>query len=800
MAEACLSAGISFIPIRPDGSKAPALPTWDVYKIELPLLDEAEDWFADGRRGIAVIGGGVSRNLLIVDIEYLEDFETWRSLVETIKPGLTARLPIVQTPGKEECGGRHVYVRTAGAAIKSQKLARMTREEAERRTGDPGKTTVAETKGEGGYVLATGCPAACHESGRLYRHIAGPPITEVPTLAEADVQILLDCARALERGDKASEDHHHEPASTEGYRPGDEFNARSDWLRDVLPEGWRVVRQNGEVLFLCRPGKPAGVSATIGFCRTKRGDSKLHVFTTNAEPFEADKSYSKFEAFAVLRHNGDFSAAAKALADAGYGDPPRSRATSSPTTPTGAAKDGGDFLLNDGGNALRVLAEHGQDLRYCHPQKLWYPWNGQLWAKDRTAQVFQCIERVQTALYTMAQAQLNWASEADAKAYWKELRDHARRWGQTAAMDACEKAMRRKEGVPVVPEDFDRDPFLLTVLNGTIDLKTGLLREHRRADLITKLSPVGYDPDAPCPLWMRCLDRWMEGKQRLITYLQRVAGYGLTGDVSEQVIFFFHGPGANGKSTALLTLLGILGDYGMQAVPELLLQKRHESHPTERADLHGRRFVATIETDEGKKLAEALLKQLTGGDRIRARFLFQDFFEFLPAHKIILAANHRPVVSGTDWAVWRRIKLVPWTVVIPENEKDKQLSKKLRAEWPGILAWMVRGCLDWQRNGMEEPEEVHAATEEYRAEQNVVAAFIRECCLKNKEVSCSASDLYDAYVDWTGDKDMTKRKFGQRLEGEGLTPDKGTGGIRLWKGIGLDWTKKRPNSGGGHSQ
>ena len=332
---------------------------------------------------------------------------------------------------------------------------------------------------------------------------------------------------------------------------------------------------------------------------------------------------------------------------------------------------------------------------------------------------------------------------------------------------------------------LDCDPFVLNVLNGTVDLRTGRLHPHRRENLLTKLAPVSYSPLATCLLWLKFLDRIMDGNQELITYLQRVVGYGLTGDVSEQCLWFFHGTGANGKSTFLTTLLAILGDYGMQSVSDLLMVKNHESHPTERADLLGKRFVATIETEEGNRVAEALMKQMTGGDKIRARKMRQDLFEFEPTHKIVLAANHKPTVRGTDLAAWRRIKLIPFTVTIPEAEKDKSLPERLKTELSGILAWAVRGCLDWMREGLAEPDKVRQATTDYQSEQDSVQGFIDECCVIHPDRRVKASDLLEKFHSWSGDRLMTRPAFGQRLREKGFESKRGHGGGYLWLAIGL---------------
>jgi putative DNA primase/helicase len=368
----------------------------------------------------------------------------------------------------------------------------------------------------------------------------------------------------------------------------------------------------------------------------------------------------------------------------------------------------------------------------------------------------------------MAKKTLKWALESES----------ARR------INAMLDLARSEPGIPILPEEMDSDPWLFNCPNGTLDLRTGKLREHRREDYITKLAATHYDPDAKCPLWERVLDRLMGGSKGLIRYLQRTAGYSLTGNVSEQVLFFLHGAGQNGKSFYLGVLKDIWGDYACQAVSELLMAKNTESHPTERADLFGRRFICTIETDEGKRMAESLMKQLTGGDKVKARRMREDFFEMTPTWKIFLAANHKPTIRGCDLAVWRRIKMIPFSVTITEEEKDPHLGEKLKDEWPGILAWAVRGCLDWQREGLGEPDEVKSATQAYRAEQDLVQGFIDECCFVNANAWATASDLLNAYAAWSGDKIMTAKAFGMRLQEKGYSPDK-RGGARGYKGIGL---------------
>jgi putative DNA primase/helicase len=366
-------------------------------------------------------------------------------------------------------------------------------------------------------------------------------------------------------------------------------------------------------------------------------------------------------------------------------------------------------------------------------------------------------------------------------------------------------------GIPVLPEDLDTKAWLLNCTNGTLDLKTGILRPHDRTDLLTRCISVAYDPKAACPTWEKFLWRIMGGTvtpedpdmrmgelevrqqadiraRALIDFLQRAIGHSLTGDTREQCLFIFWGRGANGKSTLINTLLTLLGPYAMKATAALLMVTRNDRHPTERADLFGTRFVAAIETEEGGRLNEVFVKEATGGDPIRARRMREDFWQFDPTHKVFLATNHKPVIRGTDHAIWRRIKLVPFTIVLPDTEQDKQLPAKLHAELPGILAWAVRGCLAWQQNGLGEPDAVTQATAGYREEMDVFEGFLRDECHRLPGAQGKASELYDAYERWCNANDveaLSKRTFGLRLADSGFTPEKGTAGIRIWKGIGL---------------
>jgi len=394
----------------------------------------------------------------------------------------------------------------------------------------------------------------------------------------------------------------------------------------------------------------------------------------------------------------------------------------------------------DCGNAARLFLAHGDVLRYVPAWSTWLLWNGTHWAKDEELAIYGLAKRV--ALDVFAEA-LDFSKNSDE---WKS----AYRWaGQSSTRQRIESMISLvRPDLAATPAALDADPWLLNCRNGTLDLKAGELRPHRREDLISKLAPVAYDPAATCPLWLAFLDRVMAGNEELIAYLQRILGMCLTADVSEQALFIFFGPGANGKSVLLDTLTALMGDYGGEAAPDLLIVRRSDEHPTQVADLQGRRLVVAAETEEGGRLRVSLLKRLTGNARLKARFMCRDFFEFTRTHKLILATNSKPAVREGTHAVWRRLRLVPFDVVIPEPEQDKQLTSRLQVEWSGILNWLVAGCLAWQAGGLQTPDEVVDATQAYEDEQDVLGEFLDECIIFASNAHAERTVVWEVYSAW----------------------------------------------------
>lgn len=434
----------------------------------------------------------------------------------------------------------------------------------------------------------------------------------------------------------------------------------------------------------------------------------------------------------------------------------------------------------DMGNGERLAARAAGRLRYCEPWKKWLVWDGRRYKLDDSKLVEKHAKDTVRLMHAET-ATLESEDEQKKHAY------HAMGSQARAAVSNMLAMAASEPGIPILPAEMDRDGWLLNCLNGTIDLRTGALRPHDQADAITKLCPVEFDPYATCPLWEATLELFFNGDQKVIAYWQRVCGYALVGVVRDHVLPIAYGDGSNGKSTVLGAMLDVLGpDYAMKAPPDMLMAKGHDTHPTERADLFGKRLVVAIETAEGRRLDETMVKELTGGDKIRARRMREDFWEFNPSHTLIMATNHRPRIRGTDNGIWRRLKLIPFTVKVEGAKADTKMGEKLKAEAAGILAWAVRGCLSWQEVGLYEPDSVVAATTEYRSEQDVLGSFLAERTIQNPGFRTKCGEVYQAYKQWAeaaGERPVSLTEFGSRMDDRGIDTIKNN--VKWYIGIGL---------------
>jgi putative DNA primase/helicase len=424
--------------------------------------------------------------------------------------------------------------------------------------------------------------------------------------------------------------------------------------------------------------------------------------------------------------------------------------------------------FSDEALALSFAGEHAEKLRYIAAWSKWHVWDGKRWNADDTRLAFDMARRV----CRKAARECNQDNAAKTLASAKTV----------AAVERLATADRR---LAAMTNQWDADQWLLNTPDGVVDLRSGEIYAHQPTDYMTKMTAVA--PNGACPLWRKVLDRTFAGDAELIAFVQRIAGYALTGSTREHALFFGFGTGANGKSVLINTISGILGDYHRTAAIETFTASKTERHPTDLAGLRGARLVTAIETEEGRRWDEAKMKTLTGGDRISARFMRQDFFEYLPAFKLMIAGNHKPSLRSVDESIRRRLNLLPFTVTIPPEERDRDLPEKLKAEWPGILRWMIQGCLEWLRIGLAQPQAVRDATAAYLEAEDAVGAWIEERCQKGAQAWASRRTLFADWNQWatrTGEYVGSQRRFIQALETRGFVPERknigrGFAGIEL---------------------
>ena len=420
--------------------------------------------------------------------------------------------------------------------------------------------------------------------------------------------------------------------------------------------------------------------------------------------------------------------------------------------------------------ALSFTRRYHRDWRYVAGWGKWLVWDGQRWRTEDTLAATDLIRSVcrQTAL------------RADNPRVATKLASA----GTVSGVERLARADRRHAATT---DEWDADPWLLNTQGGVLDLKTGRMRPHERTDRMTKITTA--TPGGDCQTWRQFIDEVTGGDKELEFYLQRMVGYALTGSTQEHALFFLYGTGANGKSVFVNTLATILGDYATNAPMDTFMETRTDRHPTDMAGLRGARFVAAIETEQGKRWAESKLKNLTGGDKISARFMRQDFFEFFPQFKLFVAGNHKPAIRNIDEAMKRRLHLIPFTITVPPERRDKNLQQKLLAERDGILAWAVQGCLDWQRHGrLKPPQRVVDATEEYFEAEDALGRWLDERCVRETCAKSLTAELFNDWKQWAeaaGEFVGAQRRFSDQLITRGLEKWRNGMGVRGCQGIGL---------------
>lgn len=439
----------------------------------------------------------------------------------------------------------------------------------------------------------------------------------------------------------------------------------------------------------------------------------------------------------------------------------------------------------DSGNAQNLILVKGSALRYCKPRNTWYIWDKARWKSDETGRIYWLAMQTVHMMFHRAQS-----GEA---AIDKAAARHAQDSESRRALYDMVKLAGSFPAIAIHPDKLDADLWQLNLQNGSLDLRTVKLHRHERRNLITKLAPVRYDPAAKCPLWNKFLARILADNGALIDFLKRAVGYSLTGDTSEHALFFLYGTGANGKTTFLRALQAVFGDYACQADPDLLLSTNNPQHTTNIARLEKARLTVCMEVEEGRSMRTSIMKQLTGGDKRTARRMHKDFHEYEPTDKIWLGANNKPRIRGQELAIWRRIKLIPFTVTIPEDEQDKHLVGKLIAEGPGILNWALEGCREWQDEGLKEPSDVKTATADYKSESDPLNEFLEDCCTINADSKDTSARLYEAYAAWalreglkqreTLSHNAFSRRLASRFEREAKVAVRRDGTIKYQRGF-----------------
>ena len=637
-------------------------------------------------------------------------------------------------------GGRHIYFHSPGFEVRCRSSAL-----------GPG----LDLKGDGGYVLL---PPSVHPSGGRYEWELSSHPAEVPIAAMPDW--LLDMLGAGGTLPEKSVPRHTQNTAT----------LTPDFAADRIPQG----RRNVTLTSL------AGSMRRKGMSQTAIESALLAENSARCDPPLAEDEVRRIAA-SVSRY-----------------------------APVAVS----DELLTDLGNCQRFVSQHGDDLRYCHGVG-WLAWDGRRWARDEDgAAAIRCAKETALKLYDEAKAELQRAIDsltlaqsaaaaggsagkkalvqlqeaykaATRRLMWAEKSQSRQRLEAMVALAQSEDRLR------VHVDDLDKDPWLLNVRNGTLDLRTGTLREHRREDLLTQLAPIDFDASAGAPRWRRHLETFLPDPD-VQRQVQRDLGLSLVGADLEEMLPLWYGTGGNGKSTTLRVLREILGDYAKMAAPRLLIASKYEHHPTELADLCGCRVLFSVEVGNNARLDEERVKALTGGENVKARFMRQDFFEFRRTWTIVLVCNHKPEIRGTDNGIWRRIRLIPWTVVLPKEDQrpQEEVVNELLAEGAGILGWMVAGLRDWQRDHHWTAEAVRVATEGYRAEQDVLGAFLADCCELGPRYTVSVGALYDAYARWAernGEEPLNKNTFSMRLTARGFTKERRAVVTRerIWRGLRL---------------
>lgn len=807
------AAGLAPLPIKPDGSKSPAV-KWTDYRDHAPTVDELTRWFTPGgldSDGIGTVCGTAAGQLEMLEVEgrAVHLAQQLKALMDDNGLGDVWARVAAGWVEISPAGGIHWHYRVEGGPARpNTKLARRPATPAElaEKPGERVKVLI-ETRGQGGFTVLAPSAGRTHPTGRAWTLLTGSPATcPVLTVDERDslhaIANMLDEMPAVEAPTPSGTPTvPRQPG--DALRPGDDYNARATWDDILGGRGWTKARSFGNgCIGWKRPDKTdPGISGTTG----RNAGDNLYVFSTSTE-FETETPYSKFAAYTHLEHGGDYTAAARALAKDGFGEP-LAISPPQPANPADPFDTGGDrsqrhLAVVDGTSARvieplsagRVAAGHGptedgtaraladlhhDSLRYCPQRGMWLHWTGSRWEWD-TAETYR--ENIRAI-----------ARDLPENDTW---RTYKRRALSSNGVGGIARLAQSDPRLTVHIDHLDANPYELNTPGGIIDLRTGQIRPADPTALHTRTTSVAPDFDRASDLLDRFLHTTFGGNTDLAGYVQRLMGLSAIGTVLEQLLPFAQGAGANGKSTLTEAAMHALGrgdgGYAISAPSEMLMVRKHSEHPAELAQLAGARLVICSELDDGQRFAEARIKQLTGRDSINARFMRRDPFTFTPSHTIWLLGNHRPDATAGGLAFWRRVQLIPFEHVVPEAERDAQLGEKLEADAPAVLAWIARGAADYMTGGLRMPTAVKAATVDYAHDQDTVGRFVDDTCHVvpgSAAISTDVTAVRDAYEAWCRQEGVTAvsaRRLTQELRERHQVPsEKGAKGKRVYRGIGL---------------
>lgn len=775
-------AGVSVVPILANRTKRPAI-QWGQYQATAPSLGQVDEWWGNGKTyGLALVCGKVSGNLEMLELEGRacdgESLDKIQAQMYESGVGLAWQL-LTGSMGYSEMspsGGVHLLYRITDHEVPgNQKIAQ-----------GEANLVLAETRGEGGYVIVAPTPGSCHPSGEPWTMIKGdyghlPQIDwRTRNLLHEAIRIALDTRPATTLAPAPLPEPPPRVLSGAGLSPGDHFEQSTDWADILEPHGWVLESRRGPERHWTRPGKDkrTGASATTGHATDR---DRLYIFSTSTIFPEAGTSYTKFAAYTILNHGGDYRAAALDLRRKGFGVPAPELA--SPLQPLEAAPDS-QYPPNDDGNAQYLMDRVRGRYHYLAEEKTYIFWNGVKWLRDQKKSLeyeFICLAREKRTEHQTR------GDEAGSK-WWM-------RAGNRNRIEMAVKTLQSYPGFTVTADELNLDTRLINVANGVLDLETGELGPHDPNLKMTQVMGAAYDPEATCPQFDGFMERVLPDPE-MRSYVQRALGYSMLGEADQRSLFLVCGPSGTGKSTLMATMELLFGDYGASAPSGTLRAAGRESSSPSN-DLHtlmGRRFVSTSETNEHTAYNEDLIKRLTGRDTVSSRRLYQEFQEWSPRCAIWLATNHPPRFSSDDDAIWRRAKIVPFnTVLLGEGEVSDFAHKVLARERNGILNWVLAGLRDYLAQGLQEPQSVQDAARDVRLQSDPVSRFLddrlADGILQTGEGErIRTTELYTMYVEWArqvGERVLGSRRFTNRIVSShpGLDNVR-VGGYYFWRGLG----------------